>query len=313
MRPFERWERFWLLTGPPDALGMFRIGMGLYWLLRWLVLLPHVELIFSGDGMYFPFRDAPGSWPRDLDSLLGWLTPPMPPWIAWLLYLGTLGCLVLVILGWRTRLALGSYLVLFVYHYLVYLHMQDSSFDRLSLLIGVFLLVSPCGQAFSLDSRRHDEAAGEAPLWAQRLICLQVSLMYLGTGLAKISSTSWANGDLLASTLIGDWATPAAFWWMRLDLSRGWLDLASLGVKLFEICAAFFLFVPRWQRLFFACGFVFHVAIAVFLGLWQFLLMLLPYVLYLPPREVAAWRLQRTRQDLSQKALDRSATAAEAG
>ena len=103
--PFRIWDRFWMLSGPPHALAVFRILLGSYWLIRWLFIAPHVNLFFSADGMYFPFEDFPAEGISDLRSFFGFLTPAMPPVMAWLFYLVTIASLCFAIVGRFTRTA----------------------------------------------------------------------------------------------------------------------------------------------------------------------------------------------------------------
>jgi hypothetical protein len=287
-KPLELWESFWFLSGPPHGLAVFRILFGLYWLSRWLIWGPHVALCFSGDGMYFPFVETPADGIHDLRDLMGWTTPPMSEPTAWLLYLVTLASLAMVTAGCFTRPALAVYLASFVYHYLLFMHMLNSSFDRLLFVITVVLLLSPCGKALSVDAwrarRRGSETPAEVPLWTQRLICVQVAIMYFGTGVFKITLPDWNGGDLIFTSMAGDWATPLGFWLLQRQLSWGWYDLASLFTKVFEVWAAVLLFSPRWQGLFFVLGFLFHLSIALTLSVWQFMIMPLAYVLFVEPR-----------------------------
>lgn len=286
-KPWQAWEDFWHPSGPPQALGLFRLLLGLYWFARLLPLLPHVTLFFSGEGMYFPFVDVPENGAESFADLLGMLTPPMPPAAAWGLFLVMLASLVLWTVGWWTKAALGVFIASFVYHYLLYFHMQNTAYDRTLFVILLILIPSPCDRALSLDARyRREDATPEVPLWTQRLICVQIALVYLGTGLFKISSTTWANGTVLYKAMQGNWATPASFWLIRQDLSLGWYDLAALLTKLFEIYAAVFIFLPRWRPWVFAGGLAFHLSIAVLLGIWQFLFIPLTYVLFVEPRAV---------------------------
>ena len=240
--PLERWNDFWFRPGSADGLAIFRILLGTYWLARWLSRWPNVRLYFSGDGMYFPFAAAPEGGIHSLDHLFGALTPAAPVPVAWLLYLATLAVLILFIVGRFTRTAATLYMLLFVYHYLLHLHMLNSSFDRLLFVITGLMAISPCGQALSWDARRARQAGkpfpDRVPLWTQRLICVQVAFMYLGTGLFKIVLPEWNGGELIFTSLAGDWATPLGFWLIQQQLTRGWYDHASLATKVLEVFAA---------------------------------------------------------------------------
>jgi hypothetical protein len=304
-KPWQVWEDFWHPRGPPQALGLFRVWLGLYWLVRLLPLVPHVTLVFSGDGMYFPYVDFPENGIHSFRDFLGWLTPPMPPAMAWVLFLAMLASLVLWTAGWWTKAALGVFNASFVYHYLLCFHMQNTSYDRTLFIILLILSFGPCDRAFSLDARLgRKDGASPAPLWTQRLICVQIALLYLGTGLAKLSSSTWTTGGVLYKAMQGNWATPASFWLIRQDLSPGWYDLGVVLTKLFEIYAAVFIFLPRFRPWVFAGGLFFHLSIAVLLGIWQFLFIPLTYVLFVEPQTVATFfdeRLPRLRERFTRR------------
>ena len=119
--------------------------------------------------------------------------------------------------------------------------------------------------------------------------------MYLGTGIFKIYLPEWNGGELIFTSLAGDWATPLAFWIIRHDITWGWYDLASMATKVLEVYAAVLLFSPRWQKPLFVAGFFFHLSIALLLSIWQFMLMPLTYVLFVDPHRVAAWIRARRR------------------
>ena len=63
-------------------------------------------------------------------------------------------------------------------------------------------MLSPCGAAYSLDARRASRRRGTLaePLivpWAQRLIQLQLCLVYFNTAILKAHGTTWLDGTAL--------------------------------------------------------------------------------------------------------------------
>lgn len=75
--------------------------------------------------------------------------------------------------------------------------------DSFLRLAGFFLIFAPAGAALSLDRlirvRRGKEPPNIQPrsLWAQRMIQLQLSLLYLTTFLLKIKGAPWLQGTAL--------------------------------------------------------------------------------------------------------------------
>jgi hypothetical protein len=293
-RSAEAWGDFWFTKGPPTALGLFRILFGLYWLVPWLLWTPHVELYFSGEGMHFPFYPTPTSGVHSVSDLIGWMTSPATPGLAWALYLATFVPILMIIAGYRTRLALVLFFGSFLYHYYLQLHMFGTSFHRLLILVNAVLILSPCGKALSLDAwrarRRGKPEANEVELWTQRVICVQIAILYFATGVHKIVTPAWNNGDNLASALIGEYGTALGFWVARLPITTpGTYDLLTLSVILFELVIPFALFHPRWQKPFFVFGALFHLVNATLLDIPQFAIVVMTYVLFLDPREARDW------------------------
>jgi hypothetical protein len=127
---------------------------------------------------------------------------------------------------------------------------------------------------------------------------VQVAFMYWGTGVFKLLSPAWAGGEMLAYSLMGDWASRAAFWLLQWNLPWGVFDVIVLTTILMELYAPFLLFHPSWQKWFFAWGVVFHTGIGVCLNIWPFMVMPLSYVLFIEPARVkrmAEWVGARLR------------------
>jgi hypothetical protein len=43
------------------------------------------------------------------------------------------------------------------------------------------------------------------PIWPQRLVMLQVTAIYLGTGVYKVMTSDWSSGEIFESSLQGAW------------------------------------------------------------------------------------------------------------
>lgn len=296
----DLWSGFWFIEGPPHGMAAFRILMGIYWLVHWLPLAPYIRETLSDEGMHFPFFFYPSENLDVFGRFYGWLTQPLPMWAATLLYIIVVGLSICIILGYRTRIALVAYVLMYTYYYVYFLHPLNSSFGRMTFIMTAILIFSPCGKVLSLDAKRarqRGETVPETfPLWTARAICVQVFFIYVGTALFKVHSESWNKGEMIYTSLVGDWTTPLSFWLARFDWSWGTYDLVLLSTILFEFWAGLLLFHPRWQKPVFAIGTVFHLQIAVFLSIWQFLFMPMTYVLFVEPYRMRDWvqrKLQR--------------------
>jgi len=292
-----RWNAFWFTPQPPEALGIFRIMLAVYSIIYWLDRLPHVTLLFSTQGINHPAYSLPAGFPAGLRDWITLISQPVPSLWAWVLYLSIFVCLGFVLVGLWTRVALALYFLLYVHHYFLQMYQLNGSYDQLNLLIILLTLISPCSEAFSLRAvlrrRRGQAAPAFVSYWAARLISVQVMLMYLGTGIDKITSGNWTDGEVLARNLAGEWGTPAAFWLLRHVESWAFYDVAALGTIVFELYAPVGLFWERMQKYYFAAGLMFHAFIGVMMNVWGFFIMPTAYVLFVDPVRVRDWCRRR--------------------
>jgi hypothetical protein len=282
----RRWDAFWFPVGPPHALAVFRIFFGLFWLTRW-ISLGHVKILFSEDGLYFPAFPAPQSGIHDFESFIGALTASPSLLQAWTLYLITAALLLFIIVGAFSRIALLSFFLADIYYYYLYFHLHGTSFDRLLLIITFVLFLSPCGAVLSADSwwakRRGIKPPLRCSLWCQRILCVQVAFLYFGTGIHKLTSEAWKNGDNLAASFYGDYATRLGFWIARLNVPPGVFDVLTIFIVLFELSMVILLFHKRWQKWGFLCGSLFHLANSSILWIPEFLVIIPSYILFIDP------------------------------
>ena len=92
--------------------------------------------------------------------------------------------------------------------------------------------------------------------------------------------------DLLYQTLHDQWATGLGFWLVQRDLPMGVYDLAAIGTIVFELYMALMLFSRRWRLPAAIAGLAFHTSIALFFGIWEFLILPAGYVMFADPQRV---------------------------
>jgi hypothetical protein len=164
-----------------------------------------------------------------------------------------------------------------------------------------FLVLAPAGAAWSVDAwlRRRRTPAGPvwiAP-WSVRLMQIQLCVMYLFTGLAKLGDVKRVDG-----WFVGDWVDGQAMYWVLNDFAIcRWpyaalpvplllCRLLSWGTLLFELGFVFFvLFAPlrRWLLL---AGVGLHLGILAVMEVgWFSQVTLCWYVLFLPGDRVAGF------------------------
>ncbi|EUA52418.1 vitamin K-dependent gamma-carboxylase family protein [Mycobacterium xenopi 4042] len=139
-------------------------------------------------------------------------------------------------IGWHSRLAALVVFVLIV----SFEHRNPwvwNSGDIVVRLEALFLALSPCGAALSLDQKRAGAtfwSAQQRPQWPVRLMQLQLSLIYLASVLSKINGSAWPQGTAVSYALrlqdmllvrAPDWLTNSA---LLMNIAT-W---GSLGVEL---------------------------------------------------------------------------------
>ena len=119
---------------------------------------------------------------------------PVPDWVAAVFVGLVLLAAIMTALGLFTRLATIA-LALGV----ITLHHRNPmilhSGDTLMRLLVVYLAVSECGAAYSLDlKRKRITAFKDIPLFPQRLVQFQIALVYSATFWHKMYGDFWRNG-----------------------------------------------------------------------------------------------------------------------
>lgn len=201
LRQLDRW---WFGYGSPTSLGLYRILMGTIVFLN-LMMLTGDWAAWFGEKGYMPawlgMQLAGNKVETGLGfdvtrvNLIGGVTDPRVtiPFFAFAVVLS-----VLTAVGLFSRVS-AFLLALF----LVSLHHRDTTIlhgGDTAMRMGVlYLAVSPCGRACSLDRLlrlRKGEESGpvEAPLYGQRLVQFNMGLIYFTTVWAKLFGPHWRDG-----------------------------------------------------------------------------------------------------------------------
>lgn len=198
MNPARAWNAFWF--GPISArpLGAFRIAFGLIVLANLALLVPEFDFWLTDAGP-LSSSAARALATSQRPSILHWIGDPS---LVRVLFAGIVVVDVLFTLGWQTR-SMGVLLyvgLLSIHHRII---PGATGADSLIVFMAFYLMISPAGAAYSFDARREARRRGGAPAepiivpWAQRLIQIQVSLIYFLTALYKASGETWLDGTAL--------------------------------------------------------------------------------------------------------------------
>ena len=214
MNPLRTWNRFWFGLISARPLGVFRIVFGLMVLAHLALLTVDLDHWYTDVGLLRgnearlaagPLRFSPLQWVQDPISVR-------------CVFVALAGVAVAFALGWRTRImSILLYLgLLSLYHRNI---STNCGPDMLMMISSFYLMLSPCGAAVSLDARREARRRGTPaePLivpWAQRLLQIQLCLIYFATAVYKCSGTTWLGGTAIHYVLFNHEVGQFNFEWL---------------------------------------------------------------------------------------------------
>jgi hypothetical protein len=196
-----RWHRHWFTGGSAFDLAALRIAVAGWHLvvLASAGAIEHLAELARQDPSTY---DAP--WLLDLVTL-GFRPPGA---LVGFVHVLAIGAALVATLGWRTRAAtavLAASVMLLRCHDAAYEPIHHD--DALPALALVFLALSPCGDALSIDARKRGISPGRcappidswAHAWAPRLIAWLLAIAYGSAFASKMvtSGPGWADGATL--------------------------------------------------------------------------------------------------------------------
>lgn len=243
-----------------------------------------------------PKSDFPNIW---LFSLFHRAVTTPPLFTAMMIGLAVLA--VVIVLGWRTRIVLPIYLVLWV----SFIELNDTAGDQGDNAYRMFmiaLLFADTTRRWSLDARRRrrsgsfPETDGGSWRWALIMannlaivvLAFQVCAIYMSGGLYKAGGTAWQHGFAVYNPLH---TQQFGTWPVLSDLMTTWGPMVvaiSWGSILFQ-CAFPFMLFNRYTRIVALLGILsFHLGIALLMGLpWFSLTMIAVDAIFIRDRSFA--------------------------
>jgi uncharacterized membrane protein YphA (DoxX/SURF4 family) len=239
------WTRFWHTPVRAERLAFTRILFGLALLTDQLIqYLPNLDLFFGPEGigpagLYDRRRLFHWHW-----TIWFFNTDAMP--VVRLVFAAWVAVTVAFLLGWHTR-------VVSVLLWLLTLCIHNRNRSPLNfgdnlVEVGLFLMMlSPAGRAFSLDrwrERQRGRPVEDPPLtpaWPVRLLQIQLCMLYLGTGLAKLlPDKEWFDSS---------WWEGTSMYYVLTDISLSRWSYAEFPVPLWLTAVATYVSV-WWEVLF---------------------------------------------------------------
>jgi hypothetical protein len=288
--PIRIWNAFWF--GPVSArpLGAFRVVMGLIALAHLGMVAVDLDYWLTDQGI------LTGTEARELAGALRFspLQDVQDPASVRAFFVATAGVALLFTIGWQTRV-----MGVLLYPAMLSIHHRNIPTncgpDNLLMVLLFLLMLSPCGAAYSLDARRAARRRGGTaaePLilpWAQRLIQLQMALIYLNTAVLKCQGATWLNGTSLHFVLNNPEVTRFDFSW--LSAYPALLNLMSHGALLIELGLPFLIWFKPTRVWAIAGGLALHGGILLTINAPLFgEMMTACYLVFLDPGEFDALR-----------------------
>jgi hypothetical protein len=279
------WNRFWFATIDARPLGAFRIAFGLLAIFNLLLLTVDFDYWLTSLGLLRGTEayEVAGPWRPSLLTLVN------DPTFARVVWGVTLAAAVGLTLGWRTRLMCIAFYVgmLSIHHRNV---LTASGADSLLMCMAFYLMLGPCGAAYSLDARRAMKKRGGTPAapvvvaWTQRLIQLQVTCVYLATSLLKVNGGTWLDGTAMHFVLTN--REVGRFDFSFLVEYPVIVNVLTYGGLAIELSLAFFLWVKRARPWVILAGLTLHFGILLIINIPIFgELTTAGYLVFLSPGE----------------------------
>ena len=255
----DAWNSFFFAAESPTPIALFRIVYG--------VLVIATLLLLHGDWLawYGPrgwvsissVRTIERGVPLDLFAIL----PQQNAWVEALFWLA-LASAIFLTFGFLTRL---SSIVLFVClvsideRNLYILHGGDT-FLRVA---GFFLIFAPAGAAISVDRLvrlwrgKEDIAIAPRRPWAQRMIQIELALLYFATFCWKIQGEPWIQGTALYYVYHVDELQrfPVPSWLLRPAV----LKVGSWFALVLEFALGVLIWLKDLRYILLAIGLAFHL------------------------------------------------------
>jgi hypothetical protein len=265
----DGWNRFWFTPADVASLALMRICAGAMLFYTHLVWTMELDAFFGPDG-FIPVASAEsfyawiGSSRSYAPSYLWYVESPTTLWAS---HIAGLVVLALFTLGLFTRVtSILSFVVA-----LSYVNRVPGALfglDQINVMLVTYLMLAPCGTAYSLDrwlaARKAGGRLAPAPPTvmanvATRLVQVHMCIIYFFAGLGKLQGETWWHGDAL-------WGAVANLEYQTLNLT--WLaDWPLLTAILTQVTAYWELTFPAlvWPRL--LRPIVLFIAIPLHLGI----------------------------------------------
>lgn len=291
------WNRFWFAPADCATLAVIRICTGAMLFYTHLVWSLRLEDFFGPQAWISPatlHTLQPGSYSW---TYFTWIDTPGA---LWTVHIAALVAFAMLTVGLFTRVAAVAAWIA-ASSYLGRIMGGWFGLDLINVMLAMYLMIGPSGQAYSLDRWLAQRKAGQplppaAPSVsaniAIRLIQLHMCVIYLFAGMAKLQGAAWWDGTAM-------WIALGNYEYQSLDMTwlAHWPQVINLLTQVTIFWEVYYcaLIWPRTLRPFMlALAVPLHLGIAICLGMITFgLIMLVGNLAFVSPRLIRAiveWR-----------------------
>jgi hypothetical protein len=286
------WDKFFFEEKPTEGMALFRI--------IWMSMIFIYFLIDLGNShdFYGPHALLSQNTVRDqftfLHANIFNLFRPSYETVNGIMLIYGLS-IVASIFGLFTRYSLILTLIL-----MTSLHQRNiwllSSSEMLMRAVTLMLVVSPCGHSLSVDSllgRYFPDFRKKkmSPIWALRLIQIQISVVYLWTVWHKLQGETWLNGTAVYYATRLD--SMANFTIPVLMDSLIFLKLMTWGTLLVELSLGTLIWFKKFRRPVIVAGILFHLGIEYIMSIPFFELYMIALLInFISPEELKAFAIK---------------------
>lgn len=195
---WDGWNQFWFAPQSPLPMAVFRIFFGLHVIMFVVLLYPDLATWYGPHGLVS--QGANNEWLNgERFSVLNWLPQTMGSVYGVFLLLLITAITTTCGLFTRTSLIVLAVMLFSIHHRNLIILNSGDLFMRLS---SLYLLFSHCGDALSVDNllkKRFGQPPppSASPGWAQRLVQIQLCMVYAHSFFGKINGETWLSGTAL--------------------------------------------------------------------------------------------------------------------
>ncbi len=293
----QRWRRAFLDEVDMRPLGLMRIGIGTIVTSMLVERIDEARAVYSDAG-WIPHDVAiqlMDRWHWSLFHALG-----APGQVTAVLVLGAIAAALFTVGLFTRATGVAAFVVL------CSMHVRNPAVlyggDLTGRILLFYLLLMPCGRAFSIDAaRRHRRelvaalASGRpparharpvpGPVWPVRLLQIQICIIYLATGFSKLHGTDYADGSALSLALANPTFSRFAFAAPLYLAIAPALSLLTRITLYWEVAFAFMVPFRRLRPVALGIGLFVHGGIFALMTIeWWGPLMMIGYLSFVPGR-----------------------------